>query len=71
MQRLLDAIAKTGAAYGTELHWKKFQLLQIKGEFVLKAPDGAQINATTTMSYLGSTLREDGSIRNEICRRLG
>ena len=23
------------------------------------------------MSYLGSTLREDGTIRNEICRRLG
>ena len=71
LQRLLDAIATTGTAYGIELHWETFQLLQIKGEFVVNAPDGTQINAATTMSYLGSTLREDGTIRNEICRRLG
>ena len=71
LQRLLDAISRTGAAYGMELHWKKFQLLQIRSGYDIKTPNGESIEATKTLAYLGSTIREDGTIKQEICRRLG
>ena len=50
---------------------QSFSFCKSKGPFVMNAPVGTRINAATTMSYLGSTLREDGTIRHEICRRLG
>ena len=33
VQELLDAVATTGQNYGMELHWSKFQLLQVNGEY--------------------------------------
>ena len=32
VQELLDAVATTGKQYGMELHWSKFQLLQVNIE---------------------------------------
>ena len=71
VQELLDAVAKVGSDYGMELHWKKFQLLEISGSYRLLAPDGSIIAPTDVMTYLGATIYADGSIRSELNRRLG
>ena len=50
VQELLDAVAATGLKYGMELHWSKFQLLQVRGKYKLSAPDGSVIEPTEMMS---------------------
>ena len=35
VQELLNAVAATGKKYGMELHWSKFQLLQVNGRYKL------------------------------------
>ena len=50
-QALLDAVAQSGANYGMELHWNKFQLLQVGGIYHFSAPDGIMIAPTGVMTY--------------------
>ena len=38
LQELLDNIAQTGALYGMELHWPKFQFISIGKRYHLKTP---------------------------------
>jgi hypothetical protein len=71
VQELLDAVAATGQNYGMELHWSKFQLLQVNGEYKLSAPDGSVIAPTEVMTYLGACIYADGGIKSELNRRLG
>ena len=71
VQELLDAVATTGKQYGMELHWSKFQLLQVNGEYKLSAPDGSVIEPTGVMTYLGACIYADGGIKSELNRRLG
>ena len=71
LQRLLMAVAEAGADYGMELHWGKFQLLQIRGTYSIDTPDGSRIAPCDKMIYLGTTLASDGNITGELTRRLG
>ena len=54
-----------------ELHWNKFQLLQVGGIYHFSAPDGNIIAPTEVMTYLGATLYADGSVKRELNRKLG
>ena len=71
VQELLGAVAATGLNYGMELHWSKFQLLEVNGKYKLSAPDGSVIEPTEVMTYLGACIYSDGSIKSELGRRLG
>jgi len=71
LQELLDSIAAAGKNYGMELHWKKFQFIQVNGTITLNAPDGTVIQQSDLMTYLGTTLYADGGVKSELNRKLG
>jgi len=71
LQRFLAAVCDAGSECGLELHWGKLQLLKIRGTEDVKRPDGSIIEASQSMGYLGTVLREDGRIGPELARRLG
>jgi hypothetical protein len=71
LQDFLSAVATTGAKYGMELHWDKFQLLSVRGAHRLRKPNGECIPPSDTMSYLGVSLQADGCRRSELGRKLG
>jgi len=54
-----------------ELHWQKFQLLEVKSKYKLFTPAGEQIQASELMTYLGATIYSDGCVRSELARKLG
>ena len=71
LQQLLNAIAGAGANMGMELHWDKFQLLQINCQMRITDPAGKIISPTPQMKYLGAILYDSGDIKPELGRRLG
>ena len=71
VQELLDAVARIGSNYGMELHWSKFQLLEVSGSYRLLAPDGSTIAPSEVMTYLGAAIYPDGRVKSELNRRLG
>jgi hypothetical protein len=71
LQDFLTAVAATGAKYGMELHWDKFQLLSVRGSHSLRKPNGESIPCSDTMTYLGVSLQADGRRKNELGRKLG
>ena len=71
LQRFLDAIAAVGARAGMSLHWGKFQLIQIRCNVALRRQDGRPIESNDRMTYLGASIAADGTIKGELCRRLG
>lgn len=71
LDRLLNAVAETGRRFGLELHWGKFQLLNVRCDYSFTSPCGKIIESKNSMGYLGTTLADDGGIRSEISRRLG
>ena len=54
-----------------DLHWDKFQLMQIGCEVGLKTPEGKLIPPKDTLAYLGATIYNTGSVSSELNRRLG
>ena len=71
LQELQDKVAAVGARYGMELHWSKFQLMQIHGQFQLRSPSGDVIEPKDMMTYLGATIYADGSLKREMNQKLG
>jgi len=71
LQQLLDAIATVGQRFGMELHWDKFQLMEVGGKYELHAPNGSQIQPSSSMCYLGCTMFADGGVKSELNRKLG
>ena len=71
LRRLLQAVASTGARFGMELHWGKFQLLNIRCNMTVSAGNDEPIAAKVTMGYLGTTLSSDGRMDSELSRRIG
>ena len=71
LQQLLDKVAEVGSRYGMELHWSKFQLLQINGVYKIRTPGGEAIPAKDLMTYLGVTIYADGGVKNELGKKLG
>ena len=53
-----------------ELHWDKFQLLAVNGEYRLTTPSGQNIPPKDSMTYLGATIYADGSTKLELNRKL-
>ena len=53
LQSFLDAVARAGTRYGLELHWGKFQLLQVNTDKKLLKPDGRRIDTHDGITYLG------------------
>ena len=45
LQALLDAVSRVGAQYGMELHWSKFQLIELNATYNLVTPGGERIAA--------------------------
>ena len=71
LQRLLHAVATTGARFGMQLHWGKFQLLNVRCDMKVCTEAGEPIAAKDTMGYLGATLSADGRVDTELSRRIG
>ena len=71
LEEYLTAVAITGRRFGMELHSSKFQLLNVRCNIKLKAPDGHVVEGSPGMSYLGTVLKEDGDVSSELTRRIG
>ena len=54
-----------------ELHWSKFQLLQVSGVYELSAPVGDAIEPRYFMTYLGAAIYADGGLKCDLNRKLG
>jgi len=70
LQELLDAVAQMGGRFGMELHWKKFQLLEVNTKFTILTPSGEQIPPADLLTYLGANLYKDGCIHSELSKKL-
>ena len=57
--------------YGMELHWDKFQLLEVQCRASILTPTGERIEAKPGIDYLGSVLSHDGLPGHELGRRVG
>ena len=71
LQRYLDTVARVGSRFGLELHWDKFQYIQVRSNIQLQKPDGERMEEKNSMLYLGATVSADGSIKTELAKRLG
>ena len=60
----LAAVAKSGHQYGLELHYGKFQLLQVGNNGVVHTPSGEVVPAGSELTYLGTVIAE----RGDVCR---
>ena len=54
-----------------ELHWDKFQLLEVNKQYNIVTPTGEAIQPSEVMTYLGANLHADGLIRSELNKKLG
>ena len=71
LQDYLSQIADAGLLYGMELHWDKFQLLQVQCQAIIRTPTGEHISPKLGIDYLGSVLSHDGLPGHELGRRIG
>ena len=71
LNEFMTAVAAAGKRYGMELHWDKFQLLEVQCHSKVLAPDGSRIIAKEGMSYLGTIVNHDGLPGHELNRRIG
>jgi hypothetical protein len=68
---LQELIAEVGLRYGMELHWQKFQLLEVNCSMKLQTPDGERIHPRELLTYLGTSIYNDGRVANELSKKLG
>ena len=74
LQEFLSEVANAGSFYGMELHWDKFQLLQVQCQASILTPAYERIVSKPGIDYLGSVLAHDGLPGHEldrIGRRIG
>ena len=71
LQRWLDAMCRSASAVGLDIHWGKLQLLRVRCDGRVRTPTGRDIEATETLSYLGTTVCSDGRAGPELRRRVG
>ena len=64
-------MAEAGQLYGMELHWDKFQLLQVQCQSSIRTPPGDRIEFKPGIDYLGSIVSCDGLPGHELGRRIG
>ena len=53
-----------------ELHWKKFQVLQVQSKGDICNVDGSLIETTSVLQYLGAYLNADGNLDHELARKI-
>lgn len=71
MQELLNVIAEVGLRFGMELHWDKFQLLQVNAQYSIVTPTGESIPPSEAMTYLGANIYPDAAVRSDLNKKLG
>ena len=71
LQMFLGAVSSAGAEYGLQLHWGKFQLLQVRTHDTVYAPDLTPISPEHELLYLGTLVSDDGRLNKELSKRLG
>ena len=71
LQEFLSRVAEAGKLYGMELHWDKFQLLQVQCRASVFRPDSSQILAIPGMDFLGAIISHTGLPGHELGRRIG
>ena len=71
LEEFLKAVAAAGKNYGMALHEDKFQLLQIGAKPVIRNVNKKTIQSSSSLTYLGATLAEDGRVGSELARRVG
>ena len=71
LSEFLGLVAASGQQYGLDLHYGKFQLVQIGTATPVFTPHGVAVEQNTSMNYLGSILSADGRIDFELNRRIG
>ena len=67
----MSAISEIGKSLGLSLNWSKVEMLTLRTDCDIRAPDGQRIKKKQSVQYLGSTLASDGRIHHELARRLG
>ena len=71
MEQWLHVVQTAASTMVLEMHWGKLQLLRIRCQGRVRAPQGEEIAAKDSMSYIGTTLHNDGRAGGELTRRLG
>jgi len=71
LTEFLAAVALAGRRYGMDLHYDKFQLLNIQCDTRVIRPDGVTVDDSCRMVYLGTVISEHGSTDAELNRRIG
>ena len=64
-------VEDAGKHYGLCLNWSKIEVMPVRCECALVAPDGTPIKQVSKMKYLGSMLCSQGRIGTELSCRLG
>ena len=68
LERFLAAVNTAGGMYGLELHWGKLQLMQVHCEGTIHRPNGTEIDPQLQMTYLGTTVSDDGRSHCELAK---
>ena len=71
LQRLVEAVARTGAKFGLQLHADKFQLIQARHTDTIFDHEGAPVTPKHNMLYLGTAMAADGTVAKELGHRIG
>ena len=70
LQEFLAKVADAGALYGMELHWDKFQLLEVQCHASISTPTGERVASKSGLDYLGTVLSFDCLPGHELGRRI-
>ena len=71
LTEFLSSVAAAGKRYGMDLHYSKFQLVNVNCRTRVLRPDGNAVDATPGMVYLGTVLSDSGAVDSELGRRIG
>ena len=66
----MQAIAAVSRKYDIELHYDKFQLLDMRYNPNIRLPDNTYIQTQQCMMYLGTIITADGKHNDELSRRI-
>ena len=71
LQEYLQVVRAAGNRFVLELHLGKLQLIKSNCDAGLEAGNGSLLHGMLAMSCLGTTPSSDGSVNDELTRRIG
>ena len=71
LQQFLSKVSDAGDMYRMELHWHKFQLLEVRCSASMSTPRTKRIAPKPGIDYLDPVLSVDGLPMHELGRRIG